>query len=75
MTCILCEPSFSPIIASEQLRMCLERERVVCDCVSNRASPIACGLLAVLQAYYDELMQGKTGRHDLKIKELKERQV
>lgn len=24
------------------------------------------------QAYYEELLQGKTGRHDLKIKELKE---
>ena len=29
----------------------------------------------LLQAYYDELLQGKTGRHDLKIKELKEKLV
>lgn len=29
----------------------------------------------LLQAYYDELLQGKTGRHDMKIKELKEKLV
>ena len=28
-----------------------------------------------MQAYYDELLSGKTGRHDLKIKELKEKYV
>ena len=31
------------------------------------------GGVLISQAYYYELLQGKTGRHDLKIKELKEK--